>query len=168
MSRNPLNLNLNTSARVCLIASIWLVIVCSPVRLEGSDLNRNVSSAAEQASRTIDDTSKAALSKFEQMWQRVDERRLKNRTPDEIVAWALMGLLVGGVLAQFMRVNRVGALALGLAGSLLGGMVAHLAQIDLGLGPVLIRYEDLLFSLIGSLLVVFAIRLLLKRKVPKT
>jgi uncharacterized membrane protein YeaQ/YmgE (transglycosylase-associated protein family) len=67
-----------------------------------------------------------------------------------------------------MRVNRVGALALGLGGSLIGGMVVHVAKIDLGLGPVLIRYEDLLFSMAGSLLVVFAIRLLMKRKTPKT
>lgn len=163
------NRTLGWCAAVWLASGFWAATVMAPLHAESAEtFNQKVSSATEQAAQSIDETGKAAANKLEQLWERIDAKRLKNRTVDEIVAWVIMGLLVGGVLAQFMRVNRVGALALGLGGSLIGGMVVHVAQIDLGLGPVLIRYEDLLFSLAGSLLVILAIRLLMKRKTQKT
>lgn len=153
------------------LASICLLAFCAlaPLPIAAAEtVSEKVSAASTQTVQAIDETGKAALSKFEQLWHQIDTQRLKNRTFDEIVAWLIMGLLVGGVLAQFMKMNRMGALALGLIGAFLGGIVVHLAQIDLGLGPVLIRYEDLLFSLLGSVLVVFVIRVLTKRKQPKT
>ncbi len=122
------------------------------------------SSATGQAKETIETTSKAALDKVEQLWQTIDERSLRNRTPHEIVGWVIMGLLVGGLLSQAVGLNRWAALVFGLVGAFVGGIVVHFFQIDLGIGPVLIRYEDLLFALGGAVLLLILARLFMKRK----
>ena len=45
--------------------------------------------------------------------------------------------------------------------------MTHVTQLNLGLGPVLIRYEDLLLSLVGALFLVFLTRAFMKRKESK-
>lgn len=161
-------LNVGTTLSVLSLLIFVLLLAPAPAPAASESFSEKVSSAADQTKEALNETSKAALTKIEQLWQKVDSQRLKNRTWDEIVAWAIMGLLAGGVLGQFMKMNRAGALALGLLGSFLGGIVVHLAEIDLGLGPVLIRYEDLLFAFVGSLLALLVLRSLMKRKQPKT
>jgi uncharacterized membrane protein YeaQ/YmgE (transglycosylase-associated protein family) len=49
---------------------------------------------------------------------------------------------------------------LGLAGAFVGGLVVHLANLDFGWGPVLIRYEELLFALLGAIVLVVLAKLL--------
>ncbi len=106
-----------------------------------------------EARQVIHETGQAALNKIEVLWQRIDERRLKNRTVDELVAWAIMGLLVGGLLFRFGRRNQLTSVVLGLVGAFIGGIVANLTQFNLGLGPVLITYEDLLCTFVGGVLI---------------
>ena len=130
-------------------------------------LSDKVGAATSEAGKQIQDASQTAETKIQEIWRRIDGQRLKNRTPDQIVAWVIMGLLVGGLIHQFSRLNKVATLLLGLAGAFLGGILANVTQIDLGLGPVLIRYEDLLASLIGGLLIVFAARWLASRRAQK-
>jgi uncharacterized membrane protein YeaQ/YmgE (transglycosylase-associated protein family) len=125
----------------------------------------------EAAKSKIQETGQVALNKIEVMWQRIDEHRLKNRTPDELVAWVIMGLLVGGVLFRFGKSGQVMSIVMGLFGSFIGGIVAHVLQLDFGLGPLLIRYEDLLCTLVGGLLMLCGLRWavimkLFKPKVP--
>jgi uncharacterized membrane protein YeaQ/YmgE (transglycosylase-associated protein family) len=115
--------------------------------------------ASDQAQAHIEAAGTAAATKLDQIWQRIDERRLANRTRDEIVAWILMGLLVGSIagllsVSRKSALHRYGAAILGLVGAFAGGMLAHVAQLDFGLGPVLIRYEDLLLSLAGGLFLI--------------
>jgi len=127
------------------------------------DATTAVEGAAKEVKESVQDASRSVGKSFENLWRRADEKRLKNRTRDEIVAWALMGLLVGavaGLLTSSKTANagKLGRLLLGLAGAFLGGMVVHLGRIDFGLGPVLIRYEELLFSLGGAVLLVVLVR----------
>jgi LPXTG-motif cell wall-anchored protein len=126
---------------------------------------------AQDTKVQIEETTKSAASTIETMWQRIDERRLKNRSRDELVAWAIMGILVGSVIGLFrvVRTNaqHLGDIALGLVGALLAGFVVNMAQVDLGMGPVLIRYEDLLFSLIGGLFLVFMVGWVVRRRKKK-
>src|SRR5690242_8713370 len=68
------------------------------IQTSAPPMAERVGAAATEATKAIEDTSQRALNKAESMWLRIDQRRLANRTPDEIVAWALMGLLVGGLL----------------------------------------------------------------------
>jgi len=128
---------------------------------------RETSVAVEKASTAAADTAKG-------VWQRIDEARLINRTPDELVAWVIMGVLVGAVAGMMTtlkstRWGKLGRLVLGLAGAFLGGIVVHVGQFDFGWGPVLIRYEELFFSLVGAILIVAAGRIIRfrgKRKLP--
>ena len=141
---------------------------CAQAQTPSLSVEERVSAAADEAKQGIQDTSQAALSKFEILWKRIDERRLKHRTPDELVAWVIMGLLVSGVIHRFSRLKQSFTFLLGLAGAFAGGIVAHLLQLDVGLGPVLIRYEDLLCALMGGLLILGVARFITLRKARKT
>jgi uncharacterized membrane protein YeaQ/YmgE (transglycosylase-associated protein family) len=128
---------------------------------------QRVGTAATEATQAIQDTSQAAMNNIELLWQRIDEKRLKNRTPDELVAWALMGLLVGGLIYRITKLGQGATVLLGLAGAFLGGIVANILQLNLGLGPVLIRYEDLICSFIGGFVLLYAWYWFKKRSAPK-
>ena len=120
-----------------------------------SSTAQQVGAAATQATQTIQDTGQAALNNVELLWQRIDEKRLKNRTPDELVAWALMGLLVGGLIYRITKLGQGATIFLGLLGAFLGGIIANVLKLNFGLGPVLIRYEDLICSLAGGFVILY-------------
>jgi uncharacterized membrane protein YeaQ/YmgE (transglycosylase-associated protein family) len=126
-----------------------------------------LASATDDAKQTIENAGKSAMNEIEQLWRKIDEQRLSHRTRDELVAWVIMGLLAGGLLSLVTKLRRPATLFFGLAGAFFGGLVVHVAQLNLGLGPVLIRYEDLLLSFVGALLLVFLTRLFMKRKESK-
>ena len=128
---------------------------------------QQVGTAATQATQALQDTGQAALNNVELLWQRIDEKRLKNRTPDELVAWALMGLLVGGLIYRITKLGQGATILLGLAGAFLGGIVANVAQLNFGLGPVLIRYEDLICSLAGGFVILYVCAWIKKRAAGK-
>ena len=71
---------------------------------------------------------------------------------------------MSGLLARTTDLRSWRPFVFGLIGAFLGGMVAHVTQLDLGLGPVLIRYEDLLLSLVGGVLVLLGARRFMARK----
>jgi len=135
---------------------------------KAKEVVRDASVAVENAGATAADNAK-------QMWQRIDQARLKNRTPDELVAWVIVGLLVGAIAGMMTTLkstglSKVGRVFLGLAGAFLGGIVVHVGRFDFGWGPVLIRYEELFFSLVGAVLIVAAGRIIrsrAKRKSPQ-
>jgi uncharacterized membrane protein YeaQ/YmgE (transglycosylase-associated protein family) len=133
----------------------------------GETVSDQVGAAASAAEKTLQEAGQTGIAWSAELWRRVDEKRLQNRTPDQIVAWVIMGLLVGGLIHQFGKLNRVVTLLLGLVGAFFGGIIANVVQFDLGLGPVLIRYEELLASLVGGLLIFLILRLLGARKRAK-
>ena len=128
------------------------------------DATTAVGGAARDVKESVQDASRAVGKSFEDLWRRVDEGRLKNRTRDEIVAWVIMGVLVGALAGMLPTLKtsglgKFGRLLLGLTGALIGGMIVHVGRIDFGLGPVLIRYEELLFSLVGAVGLIIVARL---------
>lgn len=128
------------------------------------DATTAVEGAAKDAQASVVDASRAVGKSFENLWRRADEGRLKNRTRDEVAAWVIMGVLVGAVAGMLTSLKtsglgKVGRLLLGLAGAFIGGMIVHIWRIDFGLGPVLIRYEELLFSLLGAVALIVLARL---------
>lgn len=128
---------------------------------KAKEVAQETSAAVEKAGQVAADTAK-------NLWQRIDEARLKNRTPDELVAWIIIGTLVGAIAGMMTPLKptgfgKVGRLALGLAGAFLGGVVVHVGRFDFGWGPVLIRYEELFFSLVGAILIVVGGKILSAR-----
>ena len=154
---------------VALLGVFYLATLLYSARAatSSSSFDEKVGTAATDVSQGVKNARQTALTKIELLWQRIDERRLKNRTRDELVAWVIMGLLVAGLLYRFTQLNQVVAFFFGLIGSFIGGVVAHLTQIDLGFGPVLIRYEDLFCALIGGVLILVIARLVAKRREAK-
>ena len=153
-----------------------VAVLCTPLGLGAAEptLTDKAKEALEEAKVAVHDASKAAAGSIEDLWRRVDENRLKNRTPDQIVAWVIMGALVGSAAGMMTKLRssglgNLGRLLLGLAGAFIGGMVVHVARIDFGWGPVLIRYEELLFSMLGAIVLLVASRFIRARmsKNPK-
>lgn len=128
---------------------------------------------ARETSTAVENAGNSAVKGAKDFWTQIDAARLKNRSRDEIVAWVIMGVLVGLVAGAMTPLKptglgKVGRLFLGLAGACLGGMVVHVGKFDFGWGPVLIRYEELLFSLLGAILLVVLGKLIRARSVKKS
>jgi uncharacterized membrane protein YeaQ/YmgE (transglycosylase-associated protein family) len=129
------------------------------------DSTAAVQEAAKDAKETVQDAGRTVGKSFEDLWQRADANRLKNRKPDEIVAWVIMGILVGAVAGLMAPLGtaglgKLGRLLLGLAGAFVGGMIVNVGRIDFGMGPVLIRYEELLFSMLGAIALILVARMI--------
>ncbi len=118
----------------------------------------NQAGGTNGARQFIQETGQAAVDRIQTLWQRIDEKRIKNRTPDQIVAMVVMGMLAGGLLYRFGKRGQVSSVMLGLVGAFIGGMIANVSKLNLGLGPVLITYEDLLFTLFGAVLIICGAR----------
>jgi len=139
--------------------------VVEDTKQKAKDATAAVEGAVKDAKEAVTDATRSAGEKFQELWRRVDEGRLKNRTRDEIVAWVIMGVLVGAVAGMMTSLKttglgKLGRLLLGLAGAFLGGVAVHVTNVDFGMGPVLIRYEELLFSFGGAIVLLLAVRLL--------
>ncbi len=121
-----------------------------------------VTEAVRSAADSVQDAGRSATDSLNSLWTRVEESRLKYRTWDEIFGWVIMGALAGSLAGFFSsgKFTGAGRLLLGLAGGMIGGIVVHVAQIDFGWGPVLIRYEELLFSFVGAILLVIVGRVI--------
>lgn len=131
-------------------------------------LTKQAQTTAQQAGEAVQDAGRAVAADAEGLWQRIDAARLKNRTPDEIVAWMIMGVLVGAVAGMATSLKpsgwgKLGRLLLGLSGAFLGGMVVRTTNLDFGWGFVLIRYEELLVSFLGAILLIVLARFILPR-----
>lgn len=161
---NPLRRNHPVCSAVRLAGGLLAAWVCltgfapaASCQTAGPQVIERAQQTVEEASTGLQQAGQAATDKVDELWRRIDERRLKNRKRDEIVAGVIIGLLVGNMvgplsLPRTTLWQRLGIVAVGLAGAFFGGLAAHVMQLDLGLGPVLIRYEDLLLSMIGGLL----------------
>lgn len=173
MKTIPLNSNQWFAAKwlVTGLAFVWLSSLPAQALMSGVGALRQqttgigtlptiaVTDTVDSAKEAVRDAGRAAEKTFENLWRTIDGQRLRNRTPDQIVAWIIMGALVGAVagMATSLKTSglgKVGRFVLGLAGAFIGGVVVQIASIDFGWGPVLIRYEDLLFALVGALVLI--------------
>ena len=121
-------------------------------------------SAIEKTKESITETKENVKESATELWGRVDEARLKNRRPDQIAAWAIIGVLVGAIagMATSLKttgLGKMGRLLFGLVGAFLGGIIVSVTRVDFGWGPVLVSYEELLFSFVGAIGLLGASRL---------
>lgn len=119
------------------------------------------------AAEAVDSAQQAVTETAETLNQRFQESRLKNRSFDQILAWVLMGFVVGALASMFTKLRgtgwgRLGRLGIGLAGALIGSMVTHIFQISFGWPPVTIYLEELIFSLVFAVILLAAIHFITK------
>jgi uncharacterized membrane protein YeaQ/YmgE (transglycosylase-associated protein family) len=153
-----------------------LILACLAGRpAAGADepgLADKTKAAAKQTADAVQEAGQSVAADAGQLWQRIDAARLKNRTPDEIVAWVIMGVLAGALAGMLTSLKPTGAgklgrLLLGLAGAFLGGILVRMTNLNFGWGPVLIRYEELFASLLGAILLIVLARLVFGRRKKK-
>ena len=129
------------------------------VKQAGANASDSVAGAFHDAKKAVTDAGQDAVGAIESLWENIDKNRLKNRSRDEVIAWAIVGVLVGSLAGAFTKLKtsglgQLGRILLGLAGAALGGLVVRMARLDFGWGPVLIRFEDLVIAFTGAVLLV--------------
>ena len=81
---------------------------------------------------------------------------------DQLIVWIVVGLLGGGLAGAFTTWERGGFglfrnLALGLAGSLIGGLLFRVFGIWPGLDKIAISLRDVVAAIVGSLILLAAL-----------
>ena len=92
----------------------------------------------------------------------------------EIIVWIIVGGFAGTLAGRVVTLKKEGLgrwmnLLVGMAGAVIGGALFRLFKINLGLGQLKVTFEDLIAAFLGSLLVIFVWRMLvrIKRKDPR-
>ena len=142
-----------------IILGFCLLAAESVIRAEEKPLSEKAQDLTKEAKVKVENAGTAISDTFSDLWKKLDSARLKNRTRDELVAWLIMGLLVGAIAGMFTSLKttgmgKAGRVFLGLAGAVIGGIVVRMRDFDFGWGPVLIRYEELFFSFVGAVVLV--------------
>ncbi len=85
--------------------------------------------------------------------------QLKSITPEKVVVWLLIGLVVGRFIGLMLAPTRggigpIGSLILGLIGALVGGVALDKAGVKMDLGTLEVPYADVVAATVGSLILV--------------
>jgi uncharacterized membrane protein YeaQ/YmgE (transglycosylase-associated protein family) len=88
----------------------------------------------------------------------------------QIIVWIIVGGFAGTLAGRAVTLKRQGLgrwtnLVVGMAGAMIGGELFRLFRIDFGLGELKVTFEDLIAAFLGSLLVIFAWRIIARTKV---
>jgi uncharacterized membrane protein YeaQ/YmgE (transglycosylase-associated protein family) len=149
--------------RAGLIAGLALITatISLPVAVAAAEEESQI----QQAANAVEEASEQTVSAVEGFMQNLNDSRLRNQSRDEIIAWILIGVMVGSVAGMMTslkstRAGKAGRLLLGLAGAFVGGMIVRMAGIDYGWGAVVLGYEEVLYSLAAAVVFVIAGRLI--------
>jgi uncharacterized membrane protein YeaQ/YmgE (transglycosylase-associated protein family) len=87
----------------------------------------------------------------------------------QIIVWIIVGGFAGTLAGRAVTLKKEGLgrwanLLVGMAGAVIGGELFRLFRIDLGLGELKVTFEDLIAAFLGSLLVIFAWRIIARTK----
>ena len=91
----------------------------------------------------------------------------------EIVNWIIVGVIAGGLVGALLTGKREGYgwfknLGMGLIGGLVGGFLfIKLIKLDYGMSKVSISLQDLVATILGTLLVLLLFKLFGKKKAKK-
>src|SRR5208337_2489544 len=88
----------------------------------------------------------------------------------QIIVWIIVGGFAGTLAGRAVTLKKQGLgrwtnLVVGMAGAVIGGELFKLFRIDFGLGELKVTFEDLIAAFLGSLLVIFAWRIIARNKV---
>jgi uncharacterized membrane protein YeaQ/YmgE (transglycosylase-associated protein family) len=88
----------------------------------------------------------------------------------QIIVWIVVGGFAGTLAGRAVTLKKEGLgrwanLVVGMIGAVIGGELFKLFRIDFGLGELKVTFEDLIAAFLGSLLVIFAWRIIARTKV---
>lgn len=139
--------------------------VCVPGSARAdSNLAERSKAVANDAKEVVVEAGQSVATGAGNVWQSIEKQGLSKGTRDGIVAWMIVGALVGAIAGMLTSMKatgmgRFGRLLLGLIGAFIGGVAVRVGNLDLGWNPLQIRYEELLFAFAGAVLLVVLARL---------
>ena len=73
----------------------------------------------------------------------------------EVLVWAIVGAVAGSLAGAIVKRKKEGYghtvnLIIGITGAAIGGFLFRLGRIDLGLGSVHVRVDDMVSAIVGS------------------
>ncbi len=94
-------------------------------------------------------------------------------TINDVLSLIIIGTLAGSMAGMLLTRKKEGFgklanIGLGLVGAILGGLVVRLFKIDIGLGQIVLRWEDLIAALIACLVFFMGRRIYKKKKEKET
>jgi uncharacterized membrane protein YeaQ/YmgE (transglycosylase-associated protein family) len=146
---------------ICGLFLLCLNVLLVPTNAQAA----NGSGIVDQTKTAVANAGTAVADDAKNFWDRAG---VNHRSPNEIVAWVVMGVLIGALAGMFTSLQpsflgNMGKLLLGLAGAFIGAMVVSAAKINYGWGGIAISYEEALFSLMGAILLIGMARLIRSR-----
>jgi uncharacterized membrane protein YeaQ/YmgE (transglycosylase-associated protein family) len=87
----------------------------------------------------------------------------------QIILWIIVGGFAGTLAGRVVTLKKKGLgllanLLVGMAGAVIGGALFRLFRINFGLGELKVTFEDLVAAFLGSLIVIFAWRIIAKAR----
>jgi uncharacterized membrane protein YeaQ/YmgE (transglycosylase-associated protein family) len=91
----------------------------------------------------------------------------------QIIVWIIVGGFAGTIAGRVVTLKKQGLgrwtnFLVGIIGAFIGGEAFKLLRIDFGLGDLKVTFEDLIAAFVGSLVVIFAWRIIAKIRSKKT
>jgi uncharacterized membrane protein YeaQ/YmgE (transglycosylase-associated protein family) len=85
----------------------------------------------------------------------------------QIIVWIIVGGFAGTLAGRVVTLKKEGLgrwvnFLVGIIGAFIGGEVFKLLRVDFGLGDLKVTFEDLIAAFLGSLVVIFAWRIIAK------
>src|SRR5687767_6753238 len=90
---------------LCGLFCLYLSLIVVPATVRADGVTDQTKATVAEMTDAAKDAGHSAAESFKTFWSRVD---LTNRTRDEIVAWVIMGVLVGAVAGMFTGLKTSG------------------------------------------------------------
>jgi uncharacterized membrane protein YeaQ/YmgE (transglycosylase-associated protein family) len=103
----------------------------------------------------------------------LDESHAMKFSPDEVIAWLIVGALAGSLAGMIVTRHRAGFgrilnLAVGLIGAVIGGVLFKALHLNLGVvGSVIITSEEVVEAFIGALIFLTVVWFVRKMRTTK-
>ena len=88
-------------------------------------------------------------------------------TTDQVIVWLVIGVLAGFIVGLIFKGKKKGFgffsnLLIGLIGAIIGGFIFDLFNVRLGLGKIVLSFDDLIAAVAGAFILLIIIAILRK------